>query len=237
MYCATADEMEKLDDVAVKNGLEIRQMMELAGFHMVRVFQSEAIQKNTRIVIVAGKGNKGGDGLSAARHLVNQGYSDVSVILAVQRDELKHDPAHHLNLLFDMDVSVYSWQDEAERAHAIVENADVVVDSLLGYHLDGPPRPPYDDIIRAVTGAPAVVVSYDMPSGVNATTGECLDPCVRADATLTLALPKRVFDTEAGAAVSGRVYIGDIGIPSWMYKHATGGRRPAWDEGGVQRII
>lgn len=104
MYYSTAKEMEKLDKFAVSNGLNIGQMMELAGWHMVEVFRQLKISKSKKIAIVCGTGNKGGDGLSAARHLYNYGYRKISVILISSK--IKDDPKHHLNLLKKMKIPV-----------------------------------------------------------------------------------------------------------------------------------
>ena len=231
MYYATADEMEKLDEVAVENGLEIRQMMELAGWHMLCVFDELGVSFDAAVAITVGHGNKGGDGLSAARHLINHGWQNVRVVLAGGEESLKPDPAHHLALLQGMQVPVEQWSADTSLA-----DVDVVIDALLGYHLNGAPRSPFDAIIEAVNASGAQVVAYDMPSGVDATSGECREPCIKADATLTLALPKRVFQEEAGVSTSGTVYLGDIGIPAWMYREATGGERPAFSGLGVRQV-
>ena len=80
MYKAIAQEMERLDALAVESGLEIEQMMELAGYHMLSVFQERGYTTEGKVAVVVGKGNKGGDGVAAARHLVNYGY-EVDIVL------------------------------------------------------------------------------------------------------------------------------------------------------------
>jgi hydroxyethylthiazole kinase-like uncharacterized protein yjeF len=211
MHFATAQDMEHLDDLAVEHGLEIRQMMELAGFLMVPLFSELKIGKDKKIVVVCGKGNKGGDGLSAVRHLVNHGFDHVSVVL-VDRD-MKPDPAHHLVLLEKMQIEIVDFEKDSD----LIATADVIIDALLGYHLDGAPRGLFADAIRDINQSGAHVIAYDMPSGVDATTGECFDPCVNADTTLTLAMPKKIFDTVSGKEGSGKVFVGDIGIPRFLY--------------------
>ena len=95
--------MEQLDKLAVQNGLEIRQMMELAGWHMISLFNILRISRQSPIVVIVGKGNKGGDGLSAARHLANYGW-EVSVILLSKI--ISADALHHLSLLKKMRVPI-----------------------------------------------------------------------------------------------------------------------------------
>ena len=230
----TVQEIEELDRVAVLGSLEIRQMMELAGFHMLAVFEREHISKNSTVAVVCGKGNKGGDGLSAVRHLVNHGWKNISVVLA--DENIKPDPAHHLALIKKMQVptAVYTGQEkEKEEARKTIEGADIILDSLIGYHLDGAPRGVFAELISAVNKSPARVIAYDLPSGADATTGECPGACVSAEATLTLAVPKKLFETERGEKLSGTVYVADIGIPAAFYDAVIPGSRPDFSGHGV----
>lgn len=230
----TMQEIEELDRVAVQGGLEIRQMMELAGFHMVQVFEKENVSRESAITIVCGKGNKGGDGLSAARHLVNHGWSDVSVVLA--SSELKRDQAHHLALLKNISMPIHAYADDMPAAKKAIERADVIVDSLIGYHLAGAARGAPAELIGLIGESGARVIAYDVPSGADATTGECAGECITADATLTLAIPKTLFQNDAGCSRSGRVYVADIGIPAAFYDRVIHGSRPDFGGAGVISI-
>lgn len=234
MYFATASEMEHLDDLAVEHGLEIRQMMELAGWHILQVFQEEQVSRDQRIVVVVGKGNKGGDGLAAARHLANYGYH-ASVVLS--REDLKPDPLHHLKLVQEMNLDVVNFAEEPEDAANVIQSADVIIDSLIGYHLDGAPRGAIAELIVLVNSADARIISYDVPSGVHPTTGECYEPCITADATLTLAMPKQLFQTTSGKEKSGAVYLADIGIPAYLYNEIHAESRPDFGETGIMKSV
>lgn len=233
-YFATAKEMEQLDILAVEHGLSICQMMELAGWHMAQVLQELAVATDKKVAIVCGQGNKGGDGLSAARHLANKGYL-VSIILA--STDLKPDPEHHLMLLQHMDIPIMLYESDAEHINNTIRKADVIVDALLGYHLEGNPRGAYADLIEQINKAKKMVVAYDIPSGVDATTGECLEPCIKAAATLTLALPKKVFETDTGKRKSGKVFLADIGIPSFLYDQIAKKSRPDFGNNGVVALL
>jgi NAD(P)H-hydrate epimerase len=223
MYHSTAKEMEKLDILAVKNGLEIRQMMELAGFHMVEVFRQLKIKKSKKITIVCGTGNKGGDGLSAARHLHNYGYKKISVILVSSR--IKDEPKHHLNLLKKIKIPIHIYTRKADE---LIKNSDILIDALIGYHLDGPPRGKFSELIEVMNKSKKRIISYDLPSGASAA-GKCLNPCIKAHATLTLALPKKIFRTKKGMKMSGKVFLADIGIPAFLYDKIKENSRPAFD--------
>ena len=229
-YFASAEEMEQLDLLSVEHGLAIRQMMELAGWHMVQVLQELGVDGDKKVAIVCGRGNKGGDGLSAARNLTNKEYR-ISVILA--STDLKPEPEHHLTLLQHMDIPIMLYESDAEYINNTIRKADVIVDALLGYHLEGNPCGPYADLIEQINKAKKMVVAYDIPSGVDATTGECLEPCITAEATLTLALPKKVFETDSGRRKSGKVFLADIGIPSFLYNQIAKNSRPNFENSGI----
>jgi len=223
MYYATAKEMERLDELAVASGLEIRQMMELAGWHMISLFEKLEIKKDAKIAVVVGKGNKGGDGLCAVRHLVNYGWA-VRVFLLDK--EISPDSAHQLALLQKMNISAEMFSENL----GVFEESDYLIDSLIGYHLEGAPQGVFAEVIEVMNNAGKKIISYDLPSGVDPTTGECFDSCIRAFATLTLAMPKKLFDTEQGRAMSGQVFVADIGIPTFLYDQIASNSRPDFTE-------
>jgi NAD(P)H-hydrate epimerase len=230
MYFADADEMAHLDEMAIKNGLEVRQMMELAGWAMVSLFQRLDINNEHSVCVVCGVGNKAGDGLSAARHLHNYGFP-VSVILvgAVNSEDAKH----HLSLVEQLPVQIHSVQDAV--AQQMIENADVIIDAMIGYNLDGPPRSPFDRVVEVVNKSEARVIAYDLPTGLDPTSGEVYKPCIDANETLSLALPKAGFK-HGGADVSGPVYVADIGIPSVHYTTIRSNSRPGFDMDGLIQL-
>lgn len=217
MYYATADEMAKLDELAVVSGLEIRQMMELAGWHMLQLFKTSGVSKDSNVAIVVGKGNKGGDGLSAARHLANHGY--VVTVYLLDR-KISPDAQHHLDLLEKMEVVVQDYTGQTFKDY------DVIIDSLIGYRLSGAPRGNYAEAINQMNSSSAKVISYDLPTGVDATTGEVEGEPVNADYTLMLALPKKALHSRANSDKFGEVYLADIGIPEYLYNQVEESSRP-----------
>ena len=227
MYYFTTKEIAKLDELAVKNGLEIRQMMELAGWQMITLFKKLKISKAAGIVIVCGKGNKGGDGLSAARHLVNNGWK-VSVVLLSK--DLKEDPKHHLKLLKKMGVSVILYSQNKSRARRVIKNGKILIDALIGYNLKGAPRGLFGEVIEFMNSTGNKIIAYDLPSGVDATNGQCLTPCINAYATLSLAIPKRAFNYKQSRSVCGIIFIADIGIPKNLYNKIHPGSRPFFEK-------
>lgn len=227
MHYATEKELERLDKLAVQHGLAIRQMMELAGWHSIAVLKALHIKKDKKIVVIAGKGNKGGDGLCAARHLINHGYN-VTVVLISRK--LSPDAKHQCGLLQKMKARIIFFPRVKRKAMQAIATADILVDALIGYHLHGAPRGDFKTVIELMNAVPGRVIAYDIPSGLDSTTGECHEPTIRAAATLTLAYPKKAFRTKAGKAVSGKIYVGDIGIPSWLYDKVRAHSRPNFDD-------
>jgi NAD(P)H-hydrate epimerase len=218
----TAAEMAAVDGLAVDEfGIDLLQMMEQAGSNLAELVRAElgGDLRERRVVVAVGPGNNGGGGLVAARHLVNRGAS-VRVILARPVNRLTEAGRHQLATLLQMSidccVAIYDVPDEElDREFA---SADAVIDALLGYRSSGPPHDGVLCLVERVARASVPVISLDLPSGVDADTGETAGPAVSASATLALALPKAGLFRGAGRERAGRVYLGDIGLPATLYR-------------------
>jgi NAD(P)H-hydrate epimerase len=218
----TAETMAEVDHLAVAEfGLDIVQMMEQAGSHLAELVRVElgGDLQGKRVVVAVGPGNNGGGGLAAARHLANRGAS-VRVILARPVNRLTDAGRHQLATLLQMSVAccvaIYDVpDDELDRELA---SADAVVDAVLGYRASGAPHDGELWLVERVSRASAPVISLDVPSGIDADTGEAPGAAVSASATLTLALPKPGLFHGAGPEHAGRVFLGDIGIPGALYR-------------------
>jgi NAD(P)H-hydrate epimerase len=121
-------------------------------------------------------------------------------------------PGHQLEILQKMGVqcSVARETDSPSSAH-------LVIDGLIGYSLKGPPRGAAVDLVRWANDQTSPVLSLDVPSGVDAGSGEVFDPAVRATATLTLALPKVGLRADCAVGHVGELYLADIGVPPSLY--------------------
>lgn len=215
----TADEMREVDRVMIENlGIELIQMMENAGLHLAELARSQLSRVgDASVTVLAGGGNNGGGGLVCARHLANWGAS-VSVVLDRAQDEITGVPAHQMRILRRMEVP---FLEEAPGSTSLV------VDALIGYGLSGDPKGPSAELIDRANGIDAPTFSLDAPSGLNVTTGSPADPCVRATATLTLALPKRGLLTAEARPVVGRLFLADISVPPAVYaRMGLGAPRP-----------
>jgi NAD(P)H-hydrate epimerase len=174
------------------------ELMERAGAGLAALAMEVA--PDGPIVIVCGKGNNGGDGLVAAR-LLREQWRDVRCLLLGERDELRGDAA----------AMAEGVETEAFDARALA-GAALVVDAILGTGFEGAVRGTAADAIAAMEGA--TVVAADVPSGVNASTGEVEGPAVRARATATFAAGKPGLHINPGKEHAGEVRVIDIGIPA-----------------------
>jgi NAD(P)H-hydrate epimerase len=214
--------MREVDRVAVEEfDVLLIQMMENAGAHLaeltMRRFQPRSV------TVLCGGGGNGGGGLVAARHLANRGVR-VHVTLGVEPSRLGEVPRHQLSIVERMSLPI------APDPVA----SDVVVDTLIGYSLRGEPRGRVADMIRWANRQRVPICSLDIPSGLDATTGDIGDPCVHATATLTLALPKTGI--AAAPEVVGELYLADISIPSAVYARLGVAVDPIFTPGRIVRL-
>ncbi len=218
----TTDQMREVDRAMIEDiGITLIQMMENAGRHLATLAREKVSGdvRGKRITVLAGRGNNGGGGLVAARRLANWG-AEVHVILAASPEEYRDVPRHQLTILKNMRMSMGGAGD-----HSPLQNTNLILDALIGYGLCGAPTGVTADLIRAANqamsaenGASRVkIISLDAPSGVDTTSGVVFDPCIHADATLTLALPKVGLLTEAARAVVGELYLADISVQPRVY--------------------
>lgn len=200
----TADEMREVDRAMVEDfHIELVQMMENAGRNLADLAGRRFAPRS--VVVLAGSGGNGGGGLVAARHLANRGV-DVSVVLARPATALAPVTTHQLDVLQRMGILV---ADEPAAA-------SLVIDAILGYSLVGDPRGRAAELIGWANAGAAPVLSLDTPSGLDVTTGRPARPCVRADATMTLALPK--VGLASAPALVGDLYLADISVPPELYR-------------------
>jgi ADP-dependent NAD(P)H-hydrate dehydratase / NAD(P)H-hydrate epimerase len=195
--------MRATDQWAIETkGVPARQLMERAGEGLARAVVKHA--PAGRIAVVCGKGNNGGDGLVAAR-LLRQAGREVDV-LAVWPTEWMGEDAQAQVKVLPGPAPVPFHPDRLQKAHAIV-------DAVLGTGFEGAPRDPVDAVILAINSARARVIAADVPSGVNASTGEVEGSAVRALATATFHQAKPGLWISPGKEHAGVVEVVDIGIP------------------------
>ncbi len=207
----TAAQMREVDRIAIEEiGPNLYQMMENAGRNLaaltIRLLGSE--WRDERIVVLAGTGGNGGGGICGARHLANRG-GDVLVVVS-DATNLREVPARQLATYRGTDGRVLGPDELGDL------DPSFILDAVIGYSLSGPPQGPVLHMIEWALSEEAPVVSLDVPSGIDSTTGKAPGTHVVAAHTMTLALPKTGLDGVA----AGDLWLADIGIPRETYRRA-----------------
>ncbi len=214
----TTEQMREVDRVAIDEvGPNLYQMMENAG----RNLASMCVQMlgeawaTSPVVVLAGTGGNGGGGICAARHLANHG--GLVTLVVSDPDGLTGVPAEQLALYRATDGRL------AEARELGTIESSLTVDAVLGYSLAGAPHGAVSDLIGWMSGGDAPVLALDVPSGVDATSGDSPGEHVHATTTMTLALPKTGLDVGA----VGDLWVADIGIPRSVLERAGVQQPPA----------
>lgn len=167
-----------------------------------------------RALILAGKGNNGGDGYVIARHLLNNGW-DVQTLVLAERDAIKGDAALNLTTLENCGSRVDFVPDSEALATCLgaIGEFTVLVDAIFGTGLAKPAQGFYLQAIEWLNQQPSPVVAVDISSGVDASTGRVLGTAVNSALTVSFAFPKVGQISYPGAGLAGELVTVDIGIP------------------------
>lgn len=214
--------MRKLDLRASREcGIPSLTLMENAGARTrARLIDQYGPANQLKVLVAAGNGNNGGDGLVTARLLLNDGVS-VSVYLASGEEELKEDAVVNLKKFRETGGTVLSGaKDKGRLLEKLAGDSNLIVDALFGTGLSRPITGEMARIIRVINGSGKKTASLDIPSGVSSDSGEILGEAVRADCTITYAYPKWGHFLFPGAELTGRLFIEEIGIPESLAKEA-----------------
>jgi hydroxyethylthiazole kinase-like uncharacterized protein yjeF len=208
----SAAEIRKMDESAIRDySMPGLLLMENAGRSVSEIIFRD--YKPCKVLIFAGKGNNGGDGLVVARHLTNHGYS---VQLALFEDPvgLKDDPLLNFSIICKMDIPwIRIDAISEEEIFSFCKKSELMVDAIFGVGIHSSVRGIFAKAIRAINGSQRPVVSIDIPSGLDADTGLVHGVVVKATKTVTLALPKRGLFEGEGPRYAGKIEVADIGIP------------------------
>lgn len=226
----TTRQMVEVDRLMIEEyGIQLIQMMENAGSKLAELSR-QVLGGDVRekpIGVLCGGGNNGGGGMVAARHLHNWG-ADIALKVFSQRGKLKNVPSHQIQILermgiFDVDAIDFN-------------SVSLVIDAMIGYGLTGDPRGSIADWIRKVNDSDRPVLSLDTPSGLNATTGIPGSPCIRATATMTLALPKIGLGTPESLPYVGELYLADISVPPGLYNRIGIEIPPLFNQNAIIKV-
>ena len=180
-----------------------------AGIKILEYLNNIDCSHVKRFILLAGKGNNGGDVYVIAKYLYNNCSANVVIYSICLLNDLKGDARYHSEQLpKDIVVNVKSELTEKDFC-----KGDIVIDGLLGTGFNGALRKPYDNWISTVNKVNLPTIAIDIPSGLNGDTGIVSDNAIKADLTITIAQPKNGLIIEQGVECCGQINIVDIGVP------------------------
>ena len=212
MKLVTSSQMRNIDKKTIGGvGIPGLQLMEKAG-KGVALGAKEMLGdvKNKKVVIFCGRGNNGGDGFVVGRYL-SEGGAEVQFYLTAKRGEVTGDAKTNLEKAEEIGLPVTEVLKKEEIPTKI--EADLIVDALFGTGFAGEIAGYVKHIVEMINSCSAPVVSVDIPSGLHADTGQFTGSCIRAERTVTMALPKIGHFFFPGKEMSGKVSVVDIGVP------------------------
>ncbi len=217
MKTVSVKQIQELDRLAIEDyGIPSIVLMENAGREVAaEVIRQVRKVKNPAVCIVCGLGNNAGDGFVAARYLISRGIK-TRVFLAGRGKLLKDDAAVNHRILKKLKCPIRELQRLDRTIISRMAAADVVIDAVFGIGLNREVRGLFRTVIEAINQKAKCVVSVDIPSGLDGTTGGIYGVCVKANKTVTFSFPKKGFFTGRGPRQTGKVFVVDIGIPSLL---------------------
>jgi NAD(P)H-hydrate epimerase len=216
MYLVTAEEMRALDRLTIERGTPGHVLMERAGRGATRVLLEcfpRLRRRGRRAVIVAGKGNNGGDGFVIARLLRQRGVR-TEVALLGRAADVAGDAQRMLRAYRRGRVRVHELTEGSGLAtlSALLEGADVAVDAIFGTGLDKPVRGMHAEAIALLNASGVPLFAVDIPSGLNADTGQAMGIAIQAEATATFGFAKIGQALYPGVRHCGQLAVVDIGL-------------------------
>ena len=165
----TTAQMARIDQLMVdKMDIRVIQMMELAGLAIALAAKKICSGKSGKnIAILCGKGNNGGDGINAARHLTNFGYA-CTLIFPFNPNQLRAIPKHQFKIAERMKIRVLRFPKNEKTIHQALQKSTLIIDSLIGYNLKGNPRGHFATLITLANQSRAKILAVDLPSGLDA---------------------------------------------------------------------
>ena len=220
MKLVTAKQMRAVDSEAIKGrGIPGVELMEKAGRGTAEYAKAllGGDVSGKGVVVFCGKGNNGGDGFVIGRYLHAWGAS-VELYLCGKRGELKGDALANYERVAESNLPVVELL--SEESIPDMSGQDLLVDAVFGTGFKGDIRGPISSCIERMNSSGIRILAVDAPSGLNCDTGMISNPCVKAAATATMALPKIGQFLYPGRGQVGKLKIVDIGVPQDVVEQA-----------------
>ncbi|ADD03100.1 carbohydrate kinase, YjeF related protein [Thermoanaerobacter italicus Ab9] len=216
MIVLTSKQMREVEKIAIeKIGIPSICLMENAGRETALEVKKILEEKNLNsVIIISGKGNNGGDGYVVARNLYNWGV-DVKVFLTTSIGAISGDAKVNLDAILNMGIYVaeITQREHLKFLEKAIKESNVIVDAIYGIGLKGRITGIVKDIIEMINQANKIVVSVDIPSGLNADTGKIEGCAIKASKTVTMQFVKPGLLVYPGVDYAGEVRVAEIGIP------------------------
>jgi NAD(P)H-hydrate epimerase len=192
-------------------------LMENASRGVADAAERFFLPRASRVLILCGGGNNGGDGLAAARHLHNRGHA-VTIGLLTDPARYKGDAKTNWDIVQAMRLPSSAFDAAAIRA----TRADLILDAVFGTGLTDAPRDPFPQIVNAIQDHGAPILAIDLPSGLDCDTGRPPGACVRATRTVTFVAEKVGFANPEARQYTGEITVADIGCPRELIEQVSG---------------
>ncbi|MFQ5646512.1 MAG: NAD(P)H-hydrate dehydratase [bacterium] len=214
--------MQDIDLQAINTyGIPGLVLMENAGIRVVdEMFRSFPDLRKRRVIVVCGKGNNGGDGFVVARHLHNKSVN-VQVVMLGQATALPPDAFTNYSICANMQIPVIKLltQNHLKLLEKLLQSqVSIVVDAIMGIGFSADLKPFIARVADIINASEAKVVAVDIPTGLSSTTGHADKSAVKADLTVTFALPKIGHYLLSSRELTGALKVTDIGIPPVVYE-------------------
>ncbi|MCY6483316.1 NAD(P)H-hydrate dehydratase [Clostridium aestuarii] len=215
MKIVTAEKLREIDRFCIES-LKIPSMvlMENAALKVLKNIEYDNINS---AAIVCGTGNNGGDGLALARHLCVLGKK-TEIFLIGDISKLSEDCKLNYEILLNMNVNINNITniEDVSRMKKNIRQCDIIIDAIFGTGLCREIKGIYEDVILLINNSGTYVISIDIPSGLNANTGEILGCCIKANKTISFQFYKRGFLKYGIHELTGKIIIEEIGIPNFV---------------------
>jgi len=215
MKIVSSEQMLRLEDFSQQQGISPSCLMENAGLAVAERIKSHLYRSGgLKVLVLVGPGNNGGDGLIAIRHLSNWGIDTITYLCSTRQPD-----DHNINVASNKVSTVVRLSEDKGlvQLDEALQSADMVVDAILGTGHSRPIEGGMRDVLMAVTHAKRrrpdlQILAVDLPTGVDANTGDVDPKCLNADVTIALGLPKLGLYDFPGAEYTGLVEVADIGL-------------------------
>lgn len=213
MYLSSKD-VKEIDKYCIeKLGIPEIVLMENAALKVVKNIND----KRKKVVIICGTGNNGGDGLAVGRHLL---CSDKQVVFFIvgSKDKMSKACDTHYKILNNLNANIIFVErnEDLIKLENVLQSCDLIIDSIFGIGLSREVKGIYRKVIEIINNASKYVLAIDVPSGLDANTGELFGCSVKANKTVTFIGEKHGFSSSKAKQYLGEVIVEQISVPKFV---------------------